>query len=598
MREIIHKLFFILPKGDPIKVFMLFGLMLIAAALEVIGIGMIPAFVSIVASPERVLELEIIQPLLNSLEIESSRDLLLWGSGVLVGVFVLKSAYILLFNYIQARFIYNRRYTISHRMMSNYMKAPYTFHLQRNTAELLRNITQEVTILINDVLRKILSISKEGVMALSILLLLFVAEPLITLMVIFFAGFGAGTFLYFTRKKVKEYGEQEQVHRREMIKAVNQGLGGLKDARVLNREAEFIEKFSTEARRSTRLLTYISYIKKVPQPLIETIAVMGMMLIASILVWQGRPMSTIIPILTLFGMAIVRLMPAVRTITSDYTYLMYNLVSINPIYNDLRELDDNSKKFIEDRKKTTPLIFKGVIDINNISFTYPNSNEITLKNISLQISRGSAIGLIGESGAGKSTIVDLILGLMEPSSGEIMVDGINIHKNLSAWQQKIGYIPQSIYLADETLKSNVAFGLPEEEIDEDKVIKALKMAQLESLVDQLPDGLNTLLGEHGTRLSGGQRQRVGIARALYHDPDVLVMDEATSALDNLTEKEISKSIDSLKGDRTIIMIAHRLSTVKNCDILYLMKEGVIFESGTYDELVKNNQEFKKMALIS
>lgn len=572
-------------------------MMLVAAALEVLGIGMIPAFVSIVASPELVLNYEPIYPVLLALNITTAQDLLIWGSGTLVAVFILKGIYSVAFTYAEARFINNRRYKISHRMMSSYMQAPYTFHLSRNSAELLRNITQEVEILINRVLTKIISLAKEGLMAFSILLFLFIVEPLITLMVILFAGAGSGAFLFMTRKKVKAYGEQEQGHRREMIKAVNQGLGGLKDARVLNREAEFIERFSSEAFKSSRLLIYMAYIKKIPGPLIECIAVIGMMLISAFLVLQGRPMSAIIPILTLFGMAIVRLMPAIRNLTSDYTYLIYDIVSLNPIYNDLKDLDSSSAKFIADRKSVKTLKLEDSIQADCVSYSYPNSEELALDKLSFKIPRGSAIGFVGESGAGKTTIVDLLLGLMEPKSGEIKVDGVNIYDNLSAWQQNIGYIPQSIYLADETLRSNIAFGLPEKDIDDELVMKALELAQLKKLIVTLPDGLDTILGENGTRLSGGQRQRVGIARALYHDPQVLVMDEATSALDNLTEKEITKAIEALKGDRTVVMIAHRLTTVENCDKLYLMKDGRISDSGTYSELVGNNAEFRRMALV-
>jgi len=571
--------------------------MLIAAGIEVIGIGMIPAFVSIVAAPERVLGFEPIQPYLSFLDINTSRDLLIWGSGILVGVFILKSIYKLAFNYIEARYIYNRRYKISHRMMSSYMQAPYTFHLQRNTAELLRNITQEVSLLIGSVLSKILSMTKEAVMALSILLFLLISEPLITLVVMVFAGGAAASFIYITKNKVKEYGKREQQHRSEMIKAVNQGLGGIKDVRVLNREAEFIEKFRIEAHNSSRLLTYMNYTKKIPHPLIETTAVIGMMCIAFILVWQGRPMEVIIPVLTLFAVAIVRLMPAVRTLTSDYTNLTYSIVSLDPIYNDLKELESESTKFVTDRKNTKPLKIENSIESNDVSYSYPNSDEQALKGVSFKIPKGHAVGFVGESGAGKTTVVDLLLGLLVPSSGEIRVDGKNIHDDLSAWQQNIGYIPQSIYLADETLRSNIAFGVPEKEIDDKKVIRALELAQLKDLIERLPDGLETILGENGTRLSGGQRQRVGIARALYHEPEILVMDEATSALDNLTEKEITKAIEALKGDRTVIMIAHRLTTVENCDLLYLMRDGKIKDSGTYHELVDTNKEFRRMALV-
>jgi ATP-binding cassette, subfamily B, bacterial PglK len=598
LRDNIRKILYILPNGDSVKIAVLFLLMLIAAGLEVIGIGMIPAFVSIVSSPDRVLEYEPIQPLIAYLNITTAQDLLIWGSVALVGIFVLKSIYTITFNYIEARFIYNRRYRISHRMMSSYMQAPYTFHLQRNSAELLRNITTEVYILINKVLSPSLTMAREGIMALSILLFLLLVEPLITLVVMGVAGLTSGTFLFLTRKKAKEYGLREQNHRKEMIKAVNQGLGGIKDARVLNREAEFVEKFRIEARDSSRLLTYITYIKKVPHPVIETTAVVGMLMIAGLLVWQDRPMEVIIPVMTLFAMAIVRLMPAIKKLTSDYTYLIYSLVALDPVYEDLRELNESSRLFLTDRKKKEPLRLENKIDIKDLHYRYPETDEQALNGISLTIPRGKAVAFVGESGAGKTTIVDLLLGLLKPARGLILVDGKDIQDNLSGWQQNIGYIPQSIYLADESLRRNIAFGLPDKEIDEEKINLAVELAQLKSMVERMPDGLDTILGEHGTRISGGQRQRVGIARALYHDPQVLVMDEATSALDNITEKEITNAIENLRGDRTIIMIAHRLTTVENCDQLYLMKDGVIVDSGNYEELVDSNAEFRRMALVN
>lgn len=595
MRKVINKILYILPDGDYIKVMLLLLLMLFAAVLEVIGIGMIPAFIAIVASPEQVMEHELVRPLLVVLDVKTAKDLLLWGSGTLVAIFIIKSIYILAYNYIEARYINNRRYLLNHRMMSLYMNAPYTFHLKRNTAELLRNVTQEVRIIINEVITGILSIAKEGVMITSILLFLLIVEPLITVVVTLFAGLGSGLFLLMTRKKVKTFGKKEQNYRKEMIKAVNQGLGGIKDARVLNREGQFIEKFRTAAYESSNLLTYIGYTKKIPQPMIETIAVIGMMMIAGLLVWQGRPMSAIIPILTLFGMAIVRLMPAVRKITTDYTFLAYNLVSVEPIYSDLKDLAKSNEEFLADRNKNERLNLKRNIEAKEITYSYPDSSEQVLKGVSFKIPKGSAVAFIGESGAGKTTIVDLLLGLLKPTEGDILVDGKNIHISLSAWQKNIGYIPQSIYLADETLRSNIAFGLPENQVNDEKVWQVLESAQLGKMVERLPEGLDTIIGEHGTRLSGGQRQRIGIARALYHNPEVLVMDEATSALDNITEKEITRAIDSLKGERTIIMIAHRLTTVQKCDRLYLMKNGKIIASGSYNDLVTKSIEFRKMA---
>jgi ATP-binding cassette subfamily C protein len=572
--------------------------MLIAAVLEVAGIGMIPAFVAIVADPDRVMQIDWLQPLFEMVEITNSQDLLIWGSVALVGIFIIKSVYIIAFNYFEARFIFNRRYTISHRLMRSYMHAPYIFHLRRNTAELLRNITQEINVFIGSVITNLLKMTREGVMTLSILVFLFVMEPLITVLVITLSGLGAGTFILLNKRKMKESGEEEQERRAEMIKALNQGLGGIKDARVLNREEEFIDKFRIEALKSTRLMAYIRFIQQIPRPVVETTAVLGMLLVSVILVWEDRPMSTIIPILTLFAMATVRLMPSIQQLVSMYTNLRYNMVSLEPIYDDLKELEKYNSRFIKDRKNKNRLNFEKEIEIRNLSYHYPGSEEQVLHEVSLTIPKGKAVAFVGSSGAGKTTMVDLILGLLEPEEGKILLDGVNIQENLSAWQRNIGYIPQSIYLADETLRSNIAFGLPGNDIDDAKVMQAVKLAQLETMISRLPDGLDTIIGEHGTRLSGGQRQRVGIARALYHDPKVLIMDEATSALDNITEKQITNAIESLKGERTLIMIAHRLTTVKNCDTLYFMENGKIIQDGTYLDLVNSNIRFREMALES
>lgn len=598
MPETLKKIIYILPKGDSFKFFILLLLMLFAALLEVAGIGMIPAFVAIVADPERVMEIEWLEPVLTILEISTSQDLLIWGSITLVGIFIIKSLYIIAFNYFESRFIYHRRYTISHRMMRAYMHAPYIFHLRRNTAELLRNIAQEVNVFISTVVTNLLKMTREAVMAFAILVFLFVMEPLISLLVISLSGIGAGTFILMNKKKMKEYGQEEQERRSEMIKALNQGLGGIKDARVLNREEEFIEKFRIEALKSTRLKAYIRFIQQVPRPVVETTAVVGMLLVSVLLLWQDRPMSAIIPTLTLFAMATVRLMPSVQQIVSMYTNVRYNMVTLNPLYDDLKLLEEHNTQFVKDRESKKHIKLDNNIEINNVSYRYPESKEQALNRVSITIPKGKAVAFVGASGAGKTTIVDLILGLLKPDEGQIFIDGMDIQENLSAWQKNIGYIPQMIYLADETLRANIAFGLPEDEIDDDKVMQAVRLAQLEAMINRLPDGLDTVVGEHGTRLSGGQRQRIGIARALYHDPKVLVMDEATSSLDNVTEKQITNAIESLKGDRTLIMIAHRLTTVKNCDKLYFIEDGEIIQEGTYSDLVDTNIKFREMALES
>jgi len=596
MKNFFKKVIYLLPEGDPYKLLIIFILMLISAVLEVAGIGMIPAFVSIVATPEMVLEHDLAKPIINYLGISNSRDLLIWGSVFLVSIFIVKSLYIIIFNYFESYYIYNRKFNIGKRLMTLYMHAPYTFHLNRNSSELLRNITNEVNMYINSLL-DVLKLSREAVMAISILIFLVIMEPLITLIVVTLSGIGAGGFIFFTQKKVKAYAKQDQAHRNMMIKAVNQGIGGIKDTRLLNRETEFINQFTKEAYSSAKLGAYMRFIVQIPRPIIETTAVLGIMLIAGLMVLQGRPMVSIIPVLTLFAMATVRLMPAVQQISSLYTNMLYNIVAVEPIYEDVVQLKQASIEFREDRQKNNILNLNKEIKARDIWYCYPGGDENALKGVSFEIPSGSAVAFVGESGAGKTTIVDLLLGLLKPTKGQILVDGKNIHDSLSAWQKNIGYIPQSIYMADETLRKNIAYGIPENQIEEEKIKQAIEMAQLQDMIKTLPKGLDTIIGESGTRLSGGQRQRVGIARALYHNPNVLVMDEATSALDNITEKQITKAIEAMAGERTIITIAHRLTTVQKCDMLYLMRDGRIIDSGTYYDLADSNKEFRKMALM-
>jgi len=582
-------------RNDKIKLVIIFCLMMIAAVLEVIGIGIIPAFVAVVANPQKVMEHKYAGSVVKFLNIKNSRELLIFMSIGLISIFLIKNAYTLFFRYVEAKFIYNRRYSFSHKLMTAYMHAPYTFYLERNTTELLRNTTNEVDLMINSVMRPTLIILKEFIMGTSVIVFLLLIEPLITLIVAVVLGGLAGIFLFLTQNRMKTIGREAQRYRREMLRAARQGFGGIKDARVLNRENEFIEIFRSMARKSSRLQQNRVFISMIPKPMIETLAVTGVILIALLMVLQGRPIENVVPILTLFAVAIIRLMPAIQQITQTLTDIRYHLPSVNAVYDDLMYLRPFNKQFEKDRRKKDKLELKNNITINNIFYQYSNSSEQAINGISLTIPHGKAIAFVGASGAGKTTIVDVLLGLLEPQQGEILVDGKNIYESISAWQRNIGYIPQFIYLGDESLRQNIAFGLSDKIIDEEEVLRTVKLAQLEELVAQLPEGLDTRVGERGTRLSGGQRQRVGIARALYNNPQVLVMDEATSALDNITEQQIIDSIENLKGERTVIMIAHRLTTVMNCDMLYFMDKGKIIDQGTYQELLERNKLFREMA---
>lgn len=596
MIESAKKFFSLFSTRDKTRGLVLFFLMLIGALLEVVGISAIPAFVAVVADPDTIMKYDFVASKLHNFGITTSDQLLIWGAVALIAIYLIKNIYLALLFYFKAKFVNNRQVSISTRLFKAYMEAPYTFHLQRNTAELLRNISTEVKLTI-EVLLNSLQLIMQTLMITAIFILLIVVEPVISIVTLGLLGFASVLFLQMVKKKIKKYGLEQQGHRRNMIQAINQGLGGLKDARILSREPYFLRKFSYSATRSAIADRYTSVANQLPKPFIETVAVIGMLLIAMLLVLQGRAVQTVIPVLTLFAVSVVRLMPAFRDIVANYTKIRFNIFAVDPVYDDLNELKNiRSEIHMNGDGVIKPLSFKNSIKIENLHYKYPNSEAQALKGINLEIPKGNAIAFVGASGAGKTTIVDCLLGLLPPTKGVIKVDGQDIRTKLSYWQANIGYIPQFIYLSDDTIKNNIAFGLEENEIDEEKLNNAAKAAQLDRLIRNLPDGFNSIIGERGIMLSGGQRQRIGIARALYHNPEVLVMDEATSALDNVTEKHIIQALEKLRGDRTMIMIAHRLSTVRNCDQLYFMKDGKIEASGTHDELLERSSDFKLMAV--
>ncbi len=583
MLQIIRKLSDILPRRDKIRIVILFFMMLGAGILQLVGLGMILAFISILADAETILNHEQLGTLWQLLNIQDFYGLLIWGSAVLALIFLIKSLYLIFYNYILSRFAHNKFRNIATELFASYMFLPYSFHLQNNSATLIRNVTVETNMLLKFLLIPMLSILMESVMIITVLIFLFIVEPTVTIMAALSIGLAGFLLIKLLKKYEQAYGRKAQKSRGEVIQYVNEGLGGIKEIKVLNRQQYFINKLRSAMEVLKQAETYNETSKESFRPAIELIAVGGMVTMALIMAIQGRGAEDIIPVLTLFGVGAFQLLPSFAKITNQYSKLDYHSHTIIPIHEDLMKV---SRKVRTNLKKASfeTLPLNQAIKLDKVGFAYSDDSKPVLKNISLSIPKGAAVGIVGKSGAGKTTLVDLILGLFEPTNGEILVDGKDIKENLIAWQSNVGYIPQIIYLADDTVRKNIAFGLNDEEIDEEKLIKAAEMAQLIEVIDELPKGFETLIGENGLRLSGGQRQRIGIARALYHDPDVLVMDEATSALDNETEQYIIKSIERLRGERTIIIIAHRLTTVQNCDQLYLLEDGKVLNSGTYKEL--------------
>ncbi|TWD98909.1 ABC-type multidrug transport system fused ATPase/permease subunit [Neobacillus bataviensis] len=581
MKETIKKIWVLFNRREKKKLILLFFMLIIAAIFETTGIGLIVPFVGIVTNPKMIKEQSILSNIYSLLDFQSTNAFVLFAVGVLLSVFIIKNAYLLVFYYLQYRVIYNQKVKLSSAMFREYLTKPYTFHLQRNSAELLRNINGEVPKVFDGILLASFQLLTEILVIISILSLLIVTAPIAT----FTSGLllGGSVLLFFKifRNKITFLGKESQRVSREVIKWVNQGLGASKEIKVSGKESYFVDSYSVQSRVMANNTIYKNMLDQVPRMFIETLLVSVVLITMIILVFQGTDTSKLVATMSLFAMAAFRLMPSIQRIVATLTTIRFSQPALTVVYNDLvkdnsgrslidKEVDYNSRtvKFLAGEK-----IFNNSIKLENVDFRYPNQEKYSIKNVSLTIPIGNSVAFVGTSGAGKTTIVDIILGLLEPEKGQVLVDGKNLIELMPLWQKKIGYIPQSIYLSDESIRKNVAFGINDKEIDEDAVQKAIVDAQLKDFVDSLPEGLDTVVGERGVRLSGGQRQRIGIARALYHNPEIIFLDEATSALDNDTEKEIMKSIDGLKGEKTLIIIAHRLSTIENCDIVFKVDKG-------------------------
>ncbi len=588
----LKKLYRLFTRREKIKSLGLLFLMIANALMEMVGIGAIPAFILVVASPEKVMAHPVTGPITQWFGIETGRELLVVGSIGLIVFFVAKGLLSSLIHYIKIRFVQHKFMQLSHQLFSMYMLAPYSFYLSRNSAELLRNVNSETQIIIQNVFVPLLSIALSGITMFFILGLLLTVEPLFSLIAVGGLGGLSWAFMRLIKKKTAKYGQDEVAQRNISNKVVLQGLAGLKDVRVLGRELSFLNQYAESIRRKAKAQFFRSFIQSLQRPVFEAITVAGVLGLALILTMRDESIESIIAVLGLFAAATYRLMPIFRDLMIDITTLRYSIYSIDPVYDDLVRLKNKTEKPSE--QKDPAFSFKKEITLEDVSYVYPNSSEQAIRDISIRIPRGSAIALVGKSGAGKTTLVDALLGLLRIQQGTIRVDENDIYADTRAWQRNIGYIPQFIYLTDDTLLRNVALGLEDHEIDMEKFRQATEAAQLSELVESLPDKEHTMLGERGIRLSGGQRQRVGIARALYHNPELLIMDEGTSALDSITEKYIIDSIERLKGERTVVLIAHRLTTVKNCDVIYFMENGRITDQGTYDELYRTNESFRGM----
>ena len=570
---------------------------LVASMLEMVGVGTIPAFVGLLINPDRFISALPEGSFKAWTHRQDNVTLALYGAGLMAGLFLVKNVYLIALTYAETRLTQDATASVSTRLFGGYLYRPFTFHLHRNPAELIRNLTEEVehaVLFVKSGMRLI----REGLILAVVLLLLMWADPLITFLVFALLALASGVFYFIVRMSLRRRGQVCQDHWSRQLQVINQSLGAIKEAKILGREPYLMELFCREVNGLRRHETFYEVVGSLPRQFLEVLSVAAILPITAAFLLLGRPIPTMLPILALFGVAVARLVPAITSINTALVDLRYKRPTFDLVCVELESVGTQGP----DGPRTIAAPSGGgrmqnAICLDKVYYRYPGAPRDALREVSLKIEAGEVVGFIGISGAGKSTLIDVILGLLIPTSGTVSIDGHNIHQHLSVWQRQIGYIPQDVYLIDDSIRRNVAFGLPDDEISDVAVARALRAAQIDDFVRGLPEGLETSVGNRGIRLSGGQRQRLGIARALYHDPGVLVMDEATSSLDDETERDVIAAIGRLREDRTVIMIAHRLTTVMNCDRLYLFEAGRMKDQGSFKELVARHVNVRGQFIV-
>ena len=556
-------------------------LVLIGGALELIAVAVFTPFIEVFTNPDAVNTNSVLSILNDVFGFTGTSDFIVGIAGCIIVIYIVKNVFLTYEKNTVYKFSYGIQQRVSKRLIQAYFRKPYIFHLQTNPAELIRTIQIDADNFTKAVIH-VIELVMEIMVCFALVVYLFIVSPMITLVTAAFLFVAVIAYIKFSKKKLRSIGKQTQQYSAEIFKYLNQSFGGIKEIKVLGRESFFVDQFVSSLSKNVRCLRIARLASVLPKYFIESVCMVGLMLAVIIkIVTNPASMESFVPQLAVFATAAFRLMPSVGRINEHTAAINSNFPSIMLIYKDLMSVEDIAKGDIAPDSKAPGTVDKLAlneeISVRDVCFKYPDAEKNVIDKASFDIPHGQTVAFVGESGAGKSTMADIILGVLSPNSGEIDADGVNVHKNLSMWQQNIGYIPQTIYLSDDTIGNNIAFGVEEKDIDKNALYEAAKKAQLLAFVESLPEGFDTVVGERGARLSGGQRQRIGIARALYHDPEILVMDEATSALDNETETAVMESIDGLHGMKTMIIIAHRLSTIRNADIVYEVGRGKVIK---------------------
>lgn len=573
----LKKINYVLNRKQKINLMILLVIIFIGAFVELLGVSAVMPLVEIATNPGSINERWYLQLISRISGITDANHMLVLLAVLLIAIYILKNIYVTMMYSLQYRFTFNNQQRLSVKMMECYMRQDYLFHVGKNVAEFQRNITNDVngffTVVLN-VFQFLAEFSVSVVLVVFLLIQDAFSTIIIASMLLLFIIF----FTFFFKKVLVKKGEENRNENMQLTKWLIQSFSGIKEIKVTNGEAFFISNYEKHFKKFAGIQRKQSILTYIPKPVMETVCISSLLLamIGKVMFMQSD-ISSFVTTLSVFVVAASRMMPSFNKMTGYISGMMFNKPSIDAVYKDLKEIERLMNQKVADQQDSKQAVFDQKIELKGLSFRYPESEKWILEDANLEIQKNTSIALIGASGAGKTTAADLILGILEPQKGAVMIDGMDIKKCMSSWHENIGYIPQTIYLMDDTIRANIAFGVSKSEINDAAIEQAMKEAQLDSFVHSLPEGLDTVVGDMGVKLSGGQRQRIGIARALYRNPKVLILDEATSALDNDTEKEVMQAIDGLHGTRTMIVIAHRLSTIKKCDKIYEVGNGKIVE---------------------
>ena len=592
--KMIKKILYIFDKRQKINLIILFGVIFIGGFVELLSVSAILPLINVIMDPNTIVTNEKYYFIYKLLNMKSDRQFVVTMALALIIIFILKNIYVLEMYNLQYRFTHNNQRRTASRLMTCYMRQDYLYHVERNSANLQRNMTGDVSNFYSTVLY-LLQLATEIIVCTMLVLYLMYEDFITTVGVVALIGVFSLLFFAIYRPKMIKGGERYRKLGALIFKWIQQSLGGIKEIKILNKEDFFLHKFDTIYEKSMRTMRKQRMINLIPRSVMETLCIGGLLSVVAIQILLGADMTSFVSTLSVFALAAFRMLPSFNRITTELSNIMFSKASVDCIYNEIIETEKNIRdlKIECSSDSVEKLTYDEGIHISNLKFRYPNTDHDVLNGITLDIAKNTSVAFIGSSGSGKTTLIDTLLGVLRPSSGTIMCDDRDIWSNINGWHENIGYIPQTIYLMDDTIRNNIAFGIDTSDIDENNLWKALEESQLAEFVRSLPEGLETIVGEKGVKLSGGQRQRIGIARALYNDPEVLVMDEATSALDNETEKGVMDAIDALSGKKTIIIVAHRLTTIINCDYIYEMKKGIakiVSREEVMNRILEGNEE--------